>query len=376
MTQPLPDPTLRLATESAPAPSFFQRCLPRAAPVGVALGAALALASPRGATAQDSPPAAETFAAACAEASQKARDNGWTAVQGDAPAWLFLARELEHLGRGAFWEHAGGAELPDPVPVIIQYHQELKEKGIELLLVPVPPKAAIMPGEFLAGAARSDGGVFASAPFYGKLTAAGVQVLDLEPLFEKEVAAGSKVYCEQDTHWSPLACRLVATAIQSRFKDAPWAQDAAKTAGAGIVPGEPQVIAIKGDLVGERFEEMKAERLEATKAGRLVGDEILPVPAADDSPVILLGDSHTLVFSEGGDMHCTGAGLPDHLQHQFGFPLSLIAVKASGADSARVRLVRDFARRKPGYLAGKKLLIWCFSAREFTLGKWRPIPAG
>ena len=112
------------------------------------------------------------------------------------------------------------------------------------------------------------------------------------------------------------------------------------------------------------------------KAGKMVAGKVAPVPASDSSPVILLGDSHTLVFCEGGEMHCTGAGLPDHLQQQFGFPLSLVSVKASGADAARVRLVRDFARRKPDYFNGKKLLIWCFTAREFTLGKWRPIPAG
>ena len=31
------------------------------------------------------------------------------------------------------------------------------------------------------------------------------------------------------------------------------------------------------------------------------------------SPVLVLGDSHVLVFHDGGDMHAAGAGLPDQL---------------------------------------------------------------
>ncbi|MDA0812153.1 MAG: hypothetical protein O3C21_07190 [Verrucomicrobia bacterium] len=318
--------------------------------------------------------AADKFAAACAEARATASDKKWFSVQGDAPEWLFLARELEHVAQGEFWQKAGKADLPDPTPVIVQYSKDLKAKGIELLLVPVPAKAAMVPEKFRKSSSRKDGGVYASAPFYEQLRAAGVNVLDLEPIFEKGIADGQKLYCEQDTHWSPLACELVAAEINALYQGQPWA---AANAAHGIVRGEKSTLSIKGDLVEERLAGLAEEKLEIVKAGKDSGaGKIVPVPASDDSPVILLGDSHTLVFSEGGEMHCTGAGLPDHLQQQFGFPLSQIAVKASGADAARARLVRDFARKNPNYLVGKKLLIWCFTAREFTLGKWRPIPAG
>lgn len=320
---------------------------------------------------QDS--AAEKFARSCADARATAKEKGWFAVQGDAPEWLFLARELEHLGHGEFWKKAGVDGLPDPAPVIVKYQQELKKKGIELLLVPVPAKAAMVPDKLSKGASRAKGGVFPSAPFYDQLKKQGVNVLDLEPIFEKRIAAGEKMYCEQDTHWSPSACDLVATEIHSLYKDQPWA---AVQAGEEMARGEIETLKIKGDLVEERLAGMAKEKLEMVKAGKKAGSKIERVPADDSSPVILLGDSHTLVFSEGGEMHCTGAGLPDHLQQRFGFPLSLVSVKASGADSARVRLVRDFSRRNPSYMNGKKLLIWCFTAREFTLGKWRPIPAG
>ena len=69
-------------------------------------------------------------------------------------------------------------------------------------------------------------------------------------------------------------------------------------------------------------------------------------------------------------MHVQGAGLADHLAHQLGFPIDLVAVRGSGATPARLSL---FRRRDN--LAGKRLVIWCFTVREFTEGQgWRKVP--
>lgn len=94
-------------------------------------------------------------------------------------------------------------------------------------------------------------------------------------------------------------------------------------------------------------------------------------PATDrDSPVLLLADSHGLAFHAGGDMHARGTGLADHLAHQLGRPIDLIAVRGSGATPSRLQL---FRRRDQ--LAGKQVVIWCLSVREYTEGQgWRAIP--
>ena len=42
-----------------------------------------------------------------------------------------------------------------------------------------------------------------------------------------------------------------------------------------------------------------------------------------------------------------------------------MAVRGSGATAVRVNLYRK-ARKDPAYLATKKVVIWCFAAREFT----------
>jgi alginate O-acetyltransferase complex protein AlgJ len=86
-----------------------------------------------------------------------------------------------------------------------------------------------------------------------------------------------------------------------------------------------------------------------------------------------MGDSHCLVFQAGDDMLASSAGLPSQLAMELQLPIDWIGVRGSGARPARIQLFRR--ARKPGYLAGKKVVIWCFSAREFTEASgWGKIP--
>src|SRR5437762_9982012 len=40
-------------------------------------------------------------------------------------------------------------ESADPIPAIVDFREQLKKRGIDLLLMPVPPKAAIYPEKIL-----------------------------------------------------------------------------------------------------------------------------------------------------------------------------------------------------------------------------------
>ena len=67
-----------------------------------------------------------------------------------------------------------------------------------------------------------------------------------------------------------------------------------------------------------------------------------------------------------------GAGLADQARaRNWAFAVDVVGVRGSGATPARINLLR----RKDN-MAGKKLVIWCFSAREFTeaTGGWRLVP--
>ena len=69
-------------------------------------------------------------------------------------------------------------------------------------------------------------------------------------------------------------------------------------------------------------------------------------------------------------MHAQGAGLPDHLAYQLGFPVDVVAVRGSGATPSRLSLFRRRDKMK-----GKRVVVWCLSVREFTEGQgWRKVP--
>ncbi len=107
--------------------------------------------------------------------------------------------------------------------------------------------------------------------------------------------------------------------------------------------------------------------------GRRVDDRLEPLSPSENSQIILLGDSHNLVFHAGGDMFDRGAGLADQLMHELGVPLDVVAVRGSGATPARINLMRR-AQKNADYWKNKKLVIWCFSVREFTQSDgWRKV---
>ena len=291
-------------------------------------------------------------------------------VQG-SDGWLFLPAELRHVSVGKFWgedavkvSKATKPESADPLPAILDFKAQLDAAGIELLLVPVPAKAFVYPEALTGGnpngpaPARMD--TF-HQQFYAELRKNGVTVIDLLPdLLAQRNAAGGPVFCKTDTHWSGAGIRIAAEKITALLADKSWLKAAAKTKAVTVT----RPVEITGDLQG-----MLGGAAKETVALNFVGTEAsggnTAVPSDRQSPVVLLGDSHTLVFDAGADMHTTGAGLPDQLVHDLGVTVDLIGVRGSGATPARINLMRR-VRGDAGYLAGKKVIIWCFTVREFT----------
>ena len=54
--------------------------------------------------------------------------------------------------------------------------------------------------------------------------------------------------------------------------------------------------------------------------------------------------------------------------------VDVLGVRGSGARPARINLYRRGSRDRT-YLAAKKLIVWCFAAREFTEANgWGKVP--
>jgi alginate O-acetyltransferase complex protein AlgJ len=297
-------------------------------------------------------------------------------VQGADKNWFFLRKELEHLANGdlAAADMAKvNKEGTDPIPAITKYAQELKALGVELLLVPVPPKAAIYPEKLNAGADAKT--VPSLLPYYEKLKAAGVEVLDLETVFkaERAKADGKQLYCATDSHWSPHACQIVAKLLAEKLKANPAISQAAS---GGFATLPVQDLEFHGDLLTDAQKASVAkEKLPMQRAGKAAGADVTTVESDPASPVLVMGDSHLQVFRRGGAMLAQQGGFVDHLQAELGSAVEEFSMQAGGADGPRREIARATVKN-PDFWAKKKVVVWVFTAREFSFGKWNPaIPA-
>ena len=296
-------------------------------------------------------------------------------VPGSTKGWYFLRKELEHVSVGDLATadlSKANQEGTDPLPIIAKYNDALKALGVELLVVPVPPKAAIYPEKL---SAKIDPATVPSmGAFYGKLKASGVSVLDLETVFKAERAKNpdAQLYCATDSHWSPYACALTAKLVAERYKGLPGLSQSTL---AHPVTLPEEALEFVGDLVeGPEKDSIAKEKLPLARAGEGQGKSVSTVESDPKSAILAIGDSHLQVFRKGGNMLATQGGFIDHLQVDLGSAVEEITMQAGGADGPRVEIAHATAKN-PDFWSKKKVVVWVFTAREFTFGKWRVVPA-
>ncbi|MFZ2657895.1 MAG: hypothetical protein WAX69_23380 [Victivallales bacterium] len=277
--------------------------------------------------------------------------------------WMYSGSELRHLAAGRFFTSSPKDPQADPIPSIVDFNDQLKKLGVKLILVPVPPKATVYP-EGLSSKFTPAIAYAVLHEFYGILKDKGVEILDLHGVFVETKKPGHDLYCRQDSHWSPYACTIAAKAIASIIKPEPWVQN---------VPKKQFMIENKEiELTGDLWESLGDKSIPKEKVLSVLVTSMETIDTS--SPVLVIGDSHTLVFHAGEDMLAEKSGLVDHLAYELGFPVDLLAVRGSGATSVRINLYRK--AKQPGWLKRIKVIVWCISAREFTeaSGGWRKVP--
>ena len=283
------------------------------------------------------------------------------AVEGEAQGWLFLADELEHARTGRFWEKPwkeSSCAGVSPLPALLDVQKRLRALDVNLLVVPVPTKVSIYPERLAEGLERSE----APTEYLQLLKHSGLRVLDLHPLFRDYRAHPEHelLYCAQDSHWTPQACRLAARAIYRTLEgeDPPLLQEQDL---------RPATRHIRGDLARMRADlALPPERLSLEEVRYPTGQNSHGYhhPGSD---LVLLGDSNVVVFSDPLDgLHGPAAGLPDYLSAFRGRPVDVIASFGDGVHQARLNLYRGRSRSEAGYWKNKSWVVWCFSMREFT----------
>ncbi|MHB0956245.1 MAG: alginate O-acetyltransferase AlgX-related protein [Pirellulaceae bacterium] len=261
---------------------------------------------------------------------------------------------------------------PDPRAAILQFHRQLAERNIRLVLMPTPDKATIHPEKF---SSRYEGRRMSvhnpSYPqFLDELEAEGVLVCDVtDALAEYRDRSGKAVYLATDTHWRPEAMELavaeLARLIEEKIVwdttavDRDWRQTSHEVKNQGDIA---MMIRLRENQ-GVFGEEVVTIRPVTDAAGELWR----PNPAAE---VLVLGDSFANIYSlEMMNWGCA-AGLAEQLSFALQRPVDTILRNDDGAYATREMLSRELAQGVDR-LAGKRVVIWQFAARELAVGDWK-----
>ncbi|MBR4783770.1 MAG: hypothetical protein IK012_00735 [Fibrobacter sp.] len=345
--------------------------------------------------------------------------------------WLFYRQDVEFLVQPSPLD-VRSAKLDNPITAIEKFRDQLKAKGVELLVVVTPGKPSIYP-ERLTGASAAVGAENASGlngAGHGKkildsLTRAGFNTVDLyTPLLaaKKDDASLGPLYLNDDTHWTPRGAELAAAEISKKVRE---------MADAGFVDiGEESVSYASSDSVADRMgdvgEMSGLNKFGVFKVQKVTGHVVMQQNIVEKSDTGSGQSLHDCLDSLNkncqGDISCyrshfcvgkdslyydnsliydttvtpfkddfrkseililgdsfsriyqtdapVNAGWIAHFAKNMNRPVASIV-----SDGGASTLVREKLARKAGVLKGKKLLIWEFVERDLRFGAegWKDV---
>lgn len=288
--------------------------------------------------------------------------------------WLFYRPDVEYLTGPPFLAPTtlrhrtqAAAVQPDPVKAIVAFRDQLAARAIRLVLVPVPTKASI-DGDRLSSRARAEELLENESfpEFKRQLGAAGVEIFDIAPLLmdRKAGSADQPQFLEKDTHWRPEAMESMAWRLA-------WLINSAEPKGA--LETSPTDVSGRGDIARMLKLAPGNQKIDApqTVPIRQVTPGGNPWRPTREADVLLLGDSFANIYSLAGLGWGESAGLAEQISAALGGrPLDCILRNSDAAFATREILSHELAHGKDR-LAGKKLVIWEFAARELAFGDWK-----
>lgn len=300
-----------------------------------------------------------------------------------ARSWLFYRPDIEYLTGPGFLaprrlrQRVAGADewrnppQPDPVKGILHFRDQLARRGIALIVVPAPAKSSMQPEHFARAYADWPAPLQnpSYAAFVAALRQAGIPVFDIaRELVMRRRQTGRPQYLAADTHWRPEVVAYAAGRLKTFIESTvtlPPAPEPGYTS-------RPLTVAHVGDLalmlrLPANQQAYPPEPVALRQVFEPAGFFWQPDATAD---VLVLGDSFCNIYSLESLGWGESAGLVEQLSLELKRPLDRIALNDNGAFAARAALARELARGRDR-LAGKRLVIYQFAARELTEGDWK-----
>jgi alginate O-acetyltransferase complex protein AlgJ len=263
--------------------------------------------------------------------------------------FLFLQEEFERYRSFSLLDPSP-APTANLVHAIEDYSRQLRQRGIHLVVLPVPLKASIYPELIWPDYRASDGPAYVPSyqEFLSRLHQDGVDVLDVSPeLWAAKNSASEPIFIKDDTHWSwrgrGIAADVLAEHIQPMLAGCDPIHFDLVTAAA---EQSHDLRAIIGDTTNPQSNDPPLYLEGVYQNGK-------PLFAGNDSPVLLLGDSYSEIGST------TGASLASDLIKRLHMGVQMIAWPGAGMSGAREKLQND-----PSALTNKKIVIWEFAGKS------------
>jgi hypothetical protein len=285
------------------------------------------------------------------------RDPGEKAVAG-RDGWFFYKPDVRYL--------VEPDRNTDALSAILKFRRQLAERGIALIVMPVPGKPSVYPGRLSRRVADGEPVASHTQELIASLRGAGVETIDVLEALASWRKDGEPYYLMRDTHWSGTTARRVAELAAEKIRERGWF-----TGGSTDYAAKAVRIERRGDVIRmmdvpavERSfppEPVWCEQVVANSTGALYKDD-------PNSPVLVLGDSFLRMYQTDAP---GAAGFIAHLARALRIPLASI-VNDGGAST----LVRQQLARRPDLLVGKKVVLWEFVERDIRFGAdgWQDVP--
>ena len=267
--------------------------------------------------------------------------------------WRFSSTELKRVSRGS------AASNPGAVDAIADYARSLKKSGVQLIVVPIPPKSLIY-ADYLSPdwkpgrkKAATLGGDYKAVN--ANLRARGVSVVDAtEILRENRLSKKGRSFPKSSATVSPKSAQLISAVVAEVARTGGWLNDGIKVSG---ISGTDTTVGLDKSLGGP------AETVPA----RAVRQNGSLIQSSSKAPVLILGDATATAGKS------TGTSFADQLAFELRVPVDIQSSTTDGRNVPRTRVLRQSVM-SPGYASRKKCVVWIFNAAEFTVRDWRKVP--
>lgn len=299
--------------------------------------------------------------------------------------WVFFRPGIDYVTGRGFLEPASlamraaagsewqDAPQPDPRKAILEFKDQLASRGITLIVMPTPVKPTVQPEKL--SARYADCKVPLQNPSFERfkrdLEARGVLVFDVaQALVDAKRSSGRDQYLAGDTHWRPEAMELAARRLKA-FIEQHVALPAApprryKTEAVGMENLGDVVVMLKLPAGQTIYRKQKVTVHQVlTDGGQLWR-------ADKGADILLLGDSFTNVYSLEPMGWGSTAGLAERLSFSLQRGVDRISRNDNGAFATREMLSLALAKGRDR-LAGKRVVVWQFAARELVIGDWKAV---